>query len=50
MYVNQSIMPYTSNLYNVVRQLYLSKTGRKKKISTYRLIYKEKESSVWECS
>ena len=34
MYISQIIMQYTLNLYSVVCQLYLSKTGRKKKTDT----------------
>ena len=34
MYLSQIIMPYTLNLYSAVCQLYLNKTGRKKR-NTY---------------
>ena len=32
MYVSQIIMLYTLNLYRAICQLYLNKTGRKKKL------------------
>ena len=40
-YVNQTIMPYTLNLYSDIHQLFLSKTGKKFiwKFKRSRIIY-----------